>query len=142
MGLWTDDTYLLVLPPGQAAVKLNIKLTTLNELHGVIYEVTSSTTTIYQGFSTRLPPVTFQEVRIYVWNCRVVARVSFRPNLLTMICMAGSSAVVLIDTRVGSRNERRLLNEVHEPHYYYRGPLGFVSGVGILWGNSKVEVCT
>jgi len=49
--------------------------------------------------------------------------------------------VVLTETRVGSRNARRLLDEVHHLNYYYREPLGFVRGIAILWDNSKVEVC-
>ncbi|KAJ8426903.1 hypothetical protein Cgig2_024394 [Carnegiea gigantea] len=49
--------------------------------------------------------------------------------------------VVLTDTRVGSRNAQRLLNEAHHLNYYYREPVGFIGGIAILWNNSKVEVC-
>ncbi|KAJ8435884.1 hypothetical protein Cgig2_010917 [Carnegiea gigantea] len=139
-GGWTDDTYLLALPPGREAAKLNIKLTTLNELNGIIYEVPNATTVNHRGFTSHAPPVTCQDVRIYVWNCRGLARASFRPNLFTMTSITGSYMVVLTDTCVGIRYARRLLDEAHDLNYYYREPLGFVGGVVILCDNSKVEV--
>ncbi|KAJ8429559.1 hypothetical protein Cgig2_010272 [Carnegiea gigantea] len=57
-----------------------------------------------------------------------------------MTSITGSYVVVLIDTRVGSRNTRRLLNEAYALNYHYREPLGFVGRVVILWDNFKVEV--
>ncbi|KAJ8431691.1 hypothetical protein Cgig2_006547 [Carnegiea gigantea] len=136
-----DDTYLLALPPSRQAVKLNIKLTTLNELNGVVYEVSNATTANHPGFISHVPPVTCQDVRTCAWNYRGLIRASFRPNLYTMTSITGAYVVVLTDTRVGSRNVRRLLDEAHHLNYYYREPLGFAGGVVILWDNSKVEVC-
>ncbi|KAJ8425343.1 hypothetical protein Cgig2_032272 [Carnegiea gigantea] len=57
-----------------------------------------------------------------------------------MTSITGAYGVVLTDTRVGSRNTRRLLDEAHNLNYNYREPLGFVGGVAILWDSSKVEV--
>ncbi|KAJ8432414.1 hypothetical protein Cgig2_013828 [Carnegiea gigantea] len=99
-GGWTDDTYLFTLPSGREAAQLNIRLTTLNELNSVMYEVSNATTAYHCGFTSSVPPVTCQEVRIYVWNCRGLAQASFRPNLFTMTSIRGVYVVVLIDTLV------------------------------------------
>ncbi|KAJ8428009.1 hypothetical protein Cgig2_032346 [Carnegiea gigantea] len=57
-GGWTDDTYLFTLPPGREAAKLTIRLTTLNELNGVVYEVSNARTAHHCGFTSAVPPVT------------------------------------------------------------------------------------
>ncbi|KAJ8437857.1 hypothetical protein Cgig2_002991 [Carnegiea gigantea] len=62
-GGWTDDTYLFAFPPGREAAKLNIMLTILNELNSVVYEVSNATTAYHRGFRSRVPPVTWQDVR-------------------------------------------------------------------------------
>ncbi|KAJ8425361.1 hypothetical protein Cgig2_032877 [Carnegiea gigantea] len=124
-GGWTDDSTCWPSHPAE----------------NVVYEVSNATTANHSGFTSRVPPVTCQDVCIYVWNCRGLARASFRPNLFTMTSITGAYVVLLIDTRVGSRNAQRLRDEAHLLHYYYREPLGFVGGVIILWDNSKVELC-
>ncbi|KAJ8436968.1 hypothetical protein Cgig2_012255 [Carnegiea gigantea] len=56
-----DDTYLFTLPSGREAAKLNIRLTTLNELNGVVYEVLNATTAYHRSFPSSVPPMTYQE---------------------------------------------------------------------------------
>ncbi|KAJ8429582.1 hypothetical protein Cgig2_023788 [Carnegiea gigantea] len=101
-----------------------------------VERVSNVITTNHRGFTSRVPPVTCQDVRIYVWNCRGLARASLRANLFTITSTTGAYMVVT-DTSVGSHNAGRLLDKAHHLNYYY----SFVEGVAILWDNSKVEVC-
>ncbi|KAJ8424004.1 hypothetical protein Cgig2_032388 [Carnegiea gigantea] len=114
-----DDIYLFALPPDREVAKLNTRSTTLNELNSVVHEVSNATIVYHRGCTSSIPPMTCQEVRIYIWNYRGLARASFRPNLFTMMSITGAYVVVLTDTRVGSRNARRLLDEAHNLKYNY-----------------------
>jgi len=134
---WWDDTYSLVLPSDRAVGTLNVKLTTLNELNDIIYEVTNSTTPVHRGLTAPIPPVTFEEVRIYVWNYRGVGIASFWPKVFTMTSMMRSIVVVLKDTSASNRNAWSLLNKAHNVRYYYKELLGFVGKVAILWDNTR-----
>ncbi|KAJ8432867.1 LOW QUALITY PROTEIN: hypothetical protein Cgig2_033872 [Carnegiea gigantea] len=127
--------YLLALPPGQEAAKLNIKLATLNELNGVVIECDNCKppgfhvmcTTSDMSGRTHLGMELQRACESFVLTKPVHYDINYGG-----ICG---------NTRVGSRNARRLLDEAHHLNYYYRQPLGFVGGVTILWDNSKVEVC-
>ena len=54
-----------------------------------------------------------------------------------MTSITGAYVVVLTETRVGSRNARRLLDEAHHLNYYCRQPLGFVGGLPSFGTTSK-----
>ncbi|KAJ8430662.1 hypothetical protein Cgig2_033818 [Carnegiea gigantea] len=110
-GGWTDTTYLFVLPQGPTTAKFGINYATLEELDGVIYDVHTVTTMSPFGLPPRVPRVTSEDVRVFVWNYRGTARASFRPNLFTIMSMIGCQVVVLTDTSVAGWNSRRLLNE-------------------------------
>ncbi|KAJ8427791.1 hypothetical protein Cgig2_032850 [Carnegiea gigantea] len=57
-GGWADDMHLSALLPGREAAKLIIKLTTPNELNGVMYEVSNVATANHRGFTSRVSAVT------------------------------------------------------------------------------------
>ncbi|KAJ8422654.1 hypothetical protein Cgig2_032402 [Carnegiea gigantea] len=137
---WTDDTYLLALPPGRAAVKLNIKLTTLNELNGVIYKVTNSSTAKPRGFHlTGTTGHILGRTHLHMELQR--SGESFLPTKPIHYDIYHGGICGGPHRHTSWQLERtKLLNEVHELQYYFREALSFVGGVAILWNNSKIEV--
>lgn len=106
---WIDDTYVFVLVSRQSVAMFKVKLTTINELKGAMYEVSSNMTTLpWEGMSIEIPCTCTENVRIYVWNCKGIARASFQTSLYIMMSIMGGKVVVL-QTCDGGRNTRRLL---------------------------------
>jgi len=139
-GGWTDNTYLFVVPRGGAAGKFDINFRPLEELNGVLYNVHSTTTLCNEGFPECIPSVTTEDVRVFLWNCRGIARASFRPNLFTIREVTGADIVVLTETRTAGKNARSLLNTATTMEYFYTEPQGFVGGVSVIWDTSRVAV--
>jgi len=139
-GGWTDNTYLFVVPRGGAAGKFDINFSPLEELNGVIYDVHSTVTLSNEGFPEYNPAVTTEDVRVFIWNCRGIARASFRPHLFTIREVTGADVVVLTETRAAGKNARSLLNTATTMEYFYTEPHGFVGGVSVIWDTSRVAV--
>ncbi|KAJ8431547.1 hypothetical protein Cgig2_029576 [Carnegiea gigantea] len=137
-GGWTDKTHLFVLHRGVAAAQFDINYTSLEELNGVIYNIHARTTRSNAEFTDGVAQVSVEEVHVFIWNCRGIARASFRPNLFTILSLTHCGVVVLMDTRAAGRNERQLLDKAHGLDYFYVEPLGFVGGLSVLWDTSKV----
>ena len=93
-----------------------------------------------EGMPEGIPCVTAEDVRVFVWNCRGIARASFCPNLFTIRSMTNSQVIVLTDTRAAGKNARSLLNEATAMKYFYTEPLGFVGGTSVLWDTSEVAL--
>jgi len=125
-GGWTDSTYLFVVPRGGALCKFDINFSPLEELNGVAYDVHSTTTLCNEGFPQGMPCVTTEDVRVFIWNCRGIARASFRPNLFTIREVTGADIVVLTETRAAGKNAKSLLNTATTMEYFYAEPQGFV----------------
>ena len=118
-GGWTDGTYLLALPPSREAAKLNIKLTTLNELNGVVYEVSNAIIANHRGFHITRTTGDMSGRKHLRMELQRLVRASFRANLFTITSIIGAY-VVVTDTPIGSRNARRLLDEARHLNYYCR----------------------
>jgi len=131
-GGWIHRTYLFVLPRGGATSKFDINFSTLEELNGVIYDVHSTTTLCNEGFLEGMPCVTTEDVRVFIWNCRGIARAPFRPNLLKIREVTGANIVVLTDTCAARKNARSLRNNATTMEYFYTESQGFVGG--LLYG--------
>jgi len=69
-----------------------------------------------------MPCVTIEDVRVFIWNCRGIARASFRPNLFTIQKVTGADIVVLTDTRAAGKNAWSLLNNATTMEYFYTEP--------------------
>jgi len=137
-GGWTDDTYIHVVPPGCAGVKVNVMAGVVEELDGVTYDVQFTPITCVRGLPQGVRFATSDDVRIYTWNCRGIPRATFRPNLFTLTTMTNSSVVVLTETRACDRNAQQVLRHARGMNYLYTETLGFEGGVSILWYMSKV----
>ena len=87
-----------------------------------------------------MPCVTTTDVRVLIWNCRGIAKASFRSNLFTLREVTGADVVVLTDTRACGKNDRSLLNNATTMEYVYTEPQGFVGGVSVVWDTSKVAL--
>ncbi|KAJ8419729.1 hypothetical protein Cgig2_016201 [Carnegiea gigantea] len=135
---WTDETHLFVLHCGVAAAHFEINYTSLEELNSIIYDIYARTTRSNAEFADGVAQVSTEEVHVFVWNCRGIARASFRPNLFTILSLTYDGVVVLTDTRAACRNARQLLDKAHGLEYFYVEPLGFVGGLLVLWDTSKV----
>jgi len=96
--------------------------------------VHSTTTLCNVGFPKGIPSVTTEDVWFFIWNCRGIARASFRRNLFTMWQVTGAHMVVLTDTRATGKNAPSLLNNATAMEYFYTEPLGFVGGVFCYMG--------
>lgn len=139
-GGWTDNTNLFVLRSGTEAAAVNINMCTLEELDGVVYNIHARTTATTRGMARGVPHSTTKDVRMYVWNCRGMARASFRPDLFTMTSTTDAAVVVLTDTRATGRHARQLLKQATKMNYFYTEPQGFVGGVAVLWDSLRVFV--
>ncbi|KAJ8428679.1 hypothetical protein Cgig2_006353 [Carnegiea gigantea] len=114
-GGWTDNTYLFILPSGRQAAAIDINMSTLEELDGVLYNIHTRITTKRNGMSRGVPESTTNDVHIYIWNCRGIPRASFKPNLFTMTSMIQANIIVLTamhrwsqcttTSQAGNRNE-------------------------------------
>ena len=111
-----------MVPRGGAAGKFDINFSPLEELNGVIYDVHRTTTLCNEGFPERMPSVTTEDVRVFIWNCRGIAGASFRPNLFTIHEVTGADIVVLTETRVVGKNARSVLNTASTMEYFYTEP--------------------
>jgi len=112
----------------------------MEELNGVIYDIHTTTIMCRERMPVGVPPVTTEDVQVFVWNCRGTARASFFPNLFTICLVTNSQVIVLTDTQVAGRNARSLLNEATVMEYFYAEPPGFVGGISIIWDTSKVTL--
>jgi len=134
----TDHTCLFVLSRDECAAQFDINFTTLEELDGVIYDIHTTSPFSSKGMAVWDPRVTADEVRVVLWNCRGIARASFRPNLFTICSLTNAQVIVLTDTRAAKKNARSLLNKATGMEYFYTEPMGFVGGTSVIWDTSKV----
>ena len=77
------------------------------------------------------------DIRIAIWNCRGVARVSFLPNLWGLLTVTRAPVMVVMDIRVGDDNAREILRRATMNHDF-TAPIAFVGGMCIFWGSTKV----
>ena len=63
---WMDNTYLFVLCSGREAVAVDVNMSTLEELDGVLYDIHTRTTTTRIGMPRGVSESTTKDVLIYI----------------------------------------------------------------------------
>ena len=86
---WMGNTCLFVLPGERAAAKFEINFMTLEELDAIMCDIHTTTTIFDDAMAEGVPPVTTEDVWVFVWNCRGPCRASFRPHLFKILSLMG-----------------------------------------------------
>ena len=116
---------MFVLPSGSEAASMDINISKLEELDGVLYYIHIRTTNENEMLRG-IPDATTKNVHIYVCNYRRILRALFQPNLFRMTSVMEAPIIFLMDTGASAQNARQLLMQVNQIIYFYTKPLGFV----------------
>ncbi|XP_074320432.1 uncharacterized protein LOC141657179 [Silene latifolia] len=79
-------------------------------------------------------------MNILYWNCRGIARPSFRTHLSYLINAHNPTIVILSETRVRSPNSLAIVRRLPFDSFEILDPVGFTCGIIILWNAGKTTV--
>ncbi|XP_074266081.1 uncharacterized protein LOC141588541 [Silene latifolia] len=79
-------------------------------------------------------------MNILYWNCRGIARPSFRTHLSYLINAHNPTIVILSETRVRSPNSLAIVRRLPFDSFEILDPVGFTGGIIILWNAGKATV--
>ncbi|XP_074268116.1 uncharacterized protein LOC141591623 [Silene latifolia] len=85
-------------------------------------------------------PLMPASMNILYWNCRGIARPSFRTHLSYLINAHNPSIVILSETRVSSPNCLSIVRKLPFDSVELLDPVGFTGGIIILWNGVKTAV--
>ncbi|XP_074282922.1 uncharacterized protein LOC141607470 [Silene latifolia] len=81
-------------------------------------------------------------MKIIFWNCRGIARPSFKPHLSYLNNAHKADIIILSETRVSGQNAIGIMQNLPFDSFDIVDPVGFSGGIMMLWNARDVSVTT